>query len=344
MKRSILIRTDASADIGTGHLMRCLAFAQECRKKGHEPLFVLSMETPLIERLKNEGMTVIRIDAERGSSNDAAKTIAIANDHDAQWILTDGYVFDAAYGAALRSAGHRVLMVDDYAHLLAYDCDILLNQNIDATEEMYADKADVALLLGTRYALLRKEFVEYGDRARKIPDVATNILVTLGGVDPGNATAPILHALDRIDTHALTITVLAGSENLHEDALKKIAAGSKHRITLLRSVTDMPSLMAEADIAIAAAGSTSWELLFMGLPFITGILAENQAGIARELGVRKLAVNAGWYRDIPPESLAASILALIENHEARKRMSDAGKATVDGMGAERVLKAILSRS
>ena len=209
---------------------------------------------------------------------------------------------------------------------------------------MYADKADVALLLGTRYALLRKEFVEYGDRARKIPDVATNILVTLGGVDPGNATAPILHALDRIDTHALTITVLAGSENLHEDALKKIAAGSKHRITLLRSVTDMPSLMAEADIAIAAAGSTSWELLFMGLPFITGILAENQAGIARELGVRKLAVNAGWYRDIPPESLAASILALIENHEARKRMSDAGKATVDGMGAERVLKAILSRS
>ena len=163
-------------------------------------------------------------------------------------------------------------------------------------------------------------------------------------MDPGNATAPILHALDRIDTHALTITVLAGSENLHEDALKKIAAGSKHRITLLRSVTDMPSLMAEADIAIAAAGSTSWELLFMGLPFITGILAENQAGIARELGERKLAVNAGWYRDIPPESLAASILALIENHEARKRMSDAGKATVDGMGAERVLKAILSRS
>ena len=343
MKRSLLIRTDASADIGTGHLMRCLAFAQECRKQGHESLFVLSMETPLIERLKNEGMTVMRIDAERGSSNDTAKTIAIAGEHNAEWIVTDGYAFDAAYGRKLRDAGNKVLMVDDYAHLSSYECDVLLNQNIDASETMYAGKTDAEFLLGPSYALLRKEFLSRTDRTRVIPEVATNILVTLGGGDPENATSLILRALDQIDTPALSVTVIAGSENPHKDALKKIVAGSHHQISLLENVTDMPSLMAEADIAIAAAGSTSWELLYMGLPFVTGILAENQAGIAEELGKRKLAVNIGWYKKTTPASLADAILQLLTNPEDRKRMSDAGKKTVDGRGAERVVDALRNR-
>lgn len=342
MKRSILIRTDASADIGTGHLMRCLAFAQECRKKGHEPLFVLSMETPLMERLKDEEMTVMRIDAERGSANDAAKTIAIAGEHNAEWIMSDGYTFDAAYGRMLREAGYKVLMVDDYAHLSSYECDVLLNQNIDASETMYAGKTDAELLLGPSHALLRKEFLSRTDRARAIPEVATNILVTLGGGDPENATSLILRALDLIDTQKLSVTAIAGSENPHKDALKKIVAGSHHQISLLENVTDMPSLMAEADIAIAAAGSTSWELLFMGLPFVTGILAENQAGIAVELGRRKLALNIGWYKDCPSERLAEQISDLIHDRMLRERLSLAGKETVDGKGAERVLETLLS--
>ena len=347
MKRSILIRTDASADIGTGHLMRCIALAQAFQKKNIDPIFVLAVDTLLTKRLKEEGMEFIHINAVRGSSDDAKETIMIADDHDAQWILTDGYAFDANYSHHLRDANHRVLMVDDYAHLPAgqaglpaYDCDFLLNQNIDASEEMYAGKTDAKLLLGTSYALLRKEFREYADRTRNIPDVATNILVTLGGGDPENATTPILSALDQVDAYKLSVTAIIGSENPHEDALKKITAGSKHTITLLKSVTDMPSLMAKADLAIAAAGSTSWELLYMGLPFITGILAENQAGIAARLGAEGLAVNVGWYKDCPPERLAAQITSLISDHALRERMSLTGRKTIDGKGAERVLEAL----
>ena len=91
---------------------------------------------------------------------------------------------------------------------------------------------------------------------------------------------------------------------------------------------------------IAAAGSTSWELLYMGLPFITGILAENQAGIAARLGAEGLAVNVGWYKDCPPERLAAQITSLISDHALRERMSLTGRKTIDGKGAERVLEAL----
>lgn len=341
---NILIRTDASLQIGTGHLMRCLALAQECRKRGHTPLFVLAMDTPLIERIKNEGMEVVRIDAERGGADDAEKTINIAHDHEVQWIITDGYAFDVMYGSALRSAGHPVLMIDDYAHLPAYECDLLLNQNIDATEMMYAGKADASLLLGTRYALLRKEFLQHTNRMRVIPKIATNILVSLGGSDPQNATALVLKALDFITETKLKVNLIVGGENPHTGELRETAAHSPHTITFLQNVTDMPSPMAEADLAISAAGSTSWELLSMGLPFITGILAENQVGIARELGNRNLAVNVGWYREITEASLGEKILALLRNPEARRKMSERGKKTVDGRGAERVVEAMLSYS
>lgn len=340
MKRSILIRTDASADIGTGHLMRCLALAQECRKKGHEPVFVLSMETSLMERLKNERMEILFIDAERGSIEDAKATIEIARKHSPDWIITDGYAFDATYGRMLRDAGYKVLMIDDYAHLLSYDCDLLLNQNIDATEAMYAGKSDAQLLLGPRFALLRKEFLEHIDQTREIGGTATNVLVTLGGGDPENATALIMDALGEIKDPALSVNIIVGGENPHEEELKRRAASSRHKIFLRTNVTDMPSLMAEADLAIAAAGSTSWELLYMGLPFLTGILAENQAGIAEELGKRKLALNIGWYKDIASESLAGKILDLIQDQDRRKQMSGSGKETVDGRGAERVVEAM----
>jgi len=340
----ILVRTDASPQIGTGHLMRCLALAQACKERGHVPIFVFAMETPLKERLRKEEIEIARITAERGSASDAEQTISIARHWEAEWIVIDGYAFDATYSRKFRDAGFGVLMIDDYAHQSTYECDLLLNQNIDTTKEMYKDKTDALLLLGTEYSLLRKEFLEQKARTREISEIATNILVTLGGGDPQNATAIVLKALDCITNSEFAVNVILGSENPYEDELKKIIAGSKHRITLLNNITDMPPLMATADIAIAAAGSTSWELLFMGLPFITGILAENQAGIAAKLGAEGLAVNMGWYRDVTAASLGEKILALLKNTEARRAMSERGKKTVDGGGAERVIAAMISHS
>ncbi|HEX3049196.1 MAG TPA: GNAT family N-acetyltransferase, partial [Aggregatilineaceae bacterium] len=99
-------------------------------------------------------------------------------------------------------------------------------------------------------------------------------------------------------------------------------------------------LMAWADVAVTASGSTCWELLYMGLPSAVIVLAENQEPIARDLSERGAVINLGWQHDLSDEQIGAALRDLIEDEARRKRMSETGRALVDGRGAERVIWAM----
>ena len=337
MQDSILFRADASPAIGTGHLLRSLALAEECKKNSLEPVFVLSMETPLSERIKEEGMEVIKISAERGSVDDVEQSASVALKKGAAWIVADGYAFGPDFQKVIRDAGLKLLLIDDYAHLDSYNCDILLNQNIDAVESQYSNKTDAKLLLGTDYALLRQEFLEFKDYERKIPEKAKKLLITLGGTDTFDVLKKILRALSLIKDYQLEIDLVIGGTPDWCVEIESLAKESPHKISVVQNVTDMPERMARADFAVAAGGSTSWELLFMGLPFITGILAENQERIATELGNRSLALNFGWYKDCAEEMISEKINHMVCDVDLRVRISGKGKSVVDGGGPNRVI-------
>ena len=334
---SVIFRADASQNIGTGHLMRCIALAQACLRSNVKPVFVLAISTPLEERLKSEGIEVIKIDSERGSDGDVEDLIKIAADHQG-WICIDGYDFDDSYQKKVRDSERPLLVIDDYSHLDKYDCDILFNQNIGADDSLYRGKTDAELLLGTKYALLRNEFLNYKGQNRKIPKVASNILVTFGGSDFENATAKVIRALDGINGQKLSVQAIIGSENPNRAELEELSKSSHHSVQLAENVTDMPERMAWADLAIGAGGSTSWEFLFMGCPIITGILADNQEGIANGLGGRGLARNLGWYRDVSEGGLIQNIMEVVNSANIRKKMSEEERRDVDGRGADRVLE------
>ena len=52
-------------------------------------------------------------------------------------------------------------------------------------ESLYVQREPYTrLLLGPRYALLRREFVSWSHSEREIEEVARNILVMMGGSDP----------------------------------------------------------------------------------------------------------------------------------------------------------------
>ena len=196
--------------------------------------------------------------------------------------MLDGYHFDPAYQKAIREAGYRLLVVDDTAHLPAYHADVLLNQNIYAPQLTYSYDPHTVLLLGPMYALLRPEFLVWKEWERHIPDTARHILVTLGGGDSDNVTLKVIQALHDIRLPDLEIRVIVGPANPHRDSLVAAIEHGPHSVELLFDVTDMPGLMAWADIAVSAAGSTCWELLFMGLPSLVGVLADNQVPIAED--------------------------------------------------------------
>jgi spore coat polysaccharide biosynthesis predicted glycosyltransferase SpsG len=130
--------------------------------------------------------------------------------------------------------------------------------------------------------------------------------------------------------------------NPHYEKLQAEVAISRIQITLQRNVKNMPKLMAWADIAIAAGGSTSWELAFMGLPSLVITVAENQKTIAPELNRQGVIINLGLHQDLT-EQISFALQKLIGDRPKRQIMSKKGRELVDGMGGQRVIDAIMAK-
>ena len=131
--------------------------------------------------------------------------------------------------------------------------------------------------------------------------------------------------------------VVAGWIDPNIDTLADAIAGMKIKVTLNTNVTDMRELMTWADIAVAAAGSTCWELCYMGLPSILVVAAENQEKIASELANRGVALSLGRFGTFADEDVGIAIGGLARDREMRTRYAQAGQRLVDGKGAQRVV-------
>jgi UDP-2,4-diacetamido-2,4,6-trideoxy-beta-L-altropyranose hydrolase len=337
---NLLIRTDASATIGTGHVMRCLALAQAWHDRGGQVTLAATDLTPaLAQRLKAERVQVIRLSDVGGSLADAAATAELDNQLHSRWIIVDGYQFDAAYQQALKASGLKLLFLDDYGHADFYTADLILNQNLYANAALYQQRSpDSQLLLGTDYVLLRREFWNWRGWQRTVAGIARKVLVTLGGADPANVTLKVVQALQQLD--GLESIILVGGSNPHLEQLQA-EIGASSSIQLRQNVTNIPELMVNADMAIAAGGSTSWELAFMGLPTLMLILAENQRLVAEALDQQAVAINLGWHQQVSARLMQQTLLGLSADQTLRANMTQRGQALVDGRGAERVITHLL---
>lgn len=340
-RKRLLIRADASVSIGTGHIMRMIALAQAWQDGGGEAVFICAEITPALElRLNEEGFLLEKIQASAGSREDLEATSAAIARYalDSIPVALDGYQFDADFQLGLKKAGCRLLLMDDYGHAAFYHADWVLNQNISAREELYARRAPhTRLLLGTKFALLRREFLKYSGWQRQIPEIARKVLVTLGGADPDNVTGKVIEALAPLD---IEVRVIVGGSNPHLPKLQKAVERIKTqpaKIELVQNPTDMPSLLAWADMAIAAGGSTAWELAFIGLPSLFVILAENQVGIATEVESAGFGICLGRGVDIDKGELQIALRRALENPAQRHKTSIAGRNLVDGMGYHRTV-------
>ncbi|MEM4360381.1 MAG: UDP-2,4-diacetamido-2,4,6-trideoxy-beta-L-altropyranose hydrolase [Candidatus Bilamarchaeaceae archaeon] len=364
LSQFLYIRTDANTHIGTGHIMRCIALGQAWQDEGGKVVFISHCESEkLRERIIKEGFELVTIDRPHPHPSDLELTLStIRNISHSQshlslkqdtftpspssvlpppssiWVVLDGYHFTSEYQKAIRDAGIRLLVIDDMNHLPYYHADIILNQNIHATELKYNCAPDTRLLLGTKYVLLRREFLKYKDFKREIPEKARKILVTMGGADPDNVTLKVIQALNLLNDPELEVKVVIGPSNPHIESIKKELNLSPFTFHILQGTDDMPSLMAWADLAISGGGSTCWELLYMELPSILLELSEDQHDIVKHLVRIKCFHKAKLTKEADTIILLNS---LINNPELRNRQKS---IIIDGEGTKRTIKEVTNES
>lgn len=367
-----LIRADASADIGSGHVMRCLTLACTLRQEGHSVHFVCrDLPGGLVSLIRRQGFPATLLPAPTAAQaaaaarqpethrhshwlpvpqrEDAADTAA-ALSFRPDWIILDHYALAAPWQRILRRAcpDARLLVIDDLAdrpHL----ADILLDQTYGRRPEDYTAllPADCTVLAGTRYALLRPEFSERRTgslKRRSLPMPAVRrLLVALGGVDKDNRTAEVLHAL--ADWHrqperhfAVEADIVMGAAAPHAEAVRRLAAEMPFACRVFQGTGNMAGLTAEADIAIGAAGGSAWERCCLGLPAVLLVLADNQRFVAESLR-RAGAAFVLPTADLAARGSSAPLARLLKQPEAHwQAAARAAAALADGLGTGRLVR------
>jgi UDP-2,4-diacetamido-2,4,6-trideoxy-beta-L-altropyranose hydrolase len=339
---TLLVRVDADPIIGMGHVMRCLALAQDWRVCGGRVVFVSARLPGVIgEQIRDDGMIVESLGVEAGAPGDALRTRELGVRHGAAWAVVDGYHLPEGYGEALRRVGIRTLVVDDRGRSGRHDVDMVADQSPGAREDHYRIRgSDTRFLLGSRYALLRQEFRRLRpDRLRAI-EPGRHLLITMGGGDRANVTKSVLDAVSVLSRPDLRITVLVGAVNLHRTSIETAAAMLRLPIVLLGHEQRVADRMARADTAVAAAGHTAWELAYMQIPSLLLVTADNQRSVGEGMAVAGAAVCVNAMRPVRGRRLAGILGRLLDDVPFRGDLSASGGRLVDGFGAHRITAAL----
>jgi UDP-2,4-diacetamido-2,4,6-trideoxy-beta-L-altropyranose hydrolase len=313
----IAIRTDSSVDIGSGHVMRCLALAEALRHHGAEITFICRNIMGHYGALIGEkGFPVVMIPS--NSLLDCLHDANLTKDALAgtilDWLIVDHYGIDVFWEQLLRPCTKRIMVIDDLANRL-HDCDILLDQNLyENLDIRYTSLAPPAcrFFLGPRYALLRDEFISANKNLRERDGTIRRILVFFGSSDPTNETEKALAALRLFDRRNISIDVVVGASNPNKGRIQEICAGMPCT-SFHCQAGNMASLMANTDLALGAGGSTIWERCFVRLPSIVWTIADNQRETT-EAAARVGAVqNLGYCAQVTVEAILSALTTVIMN-------------------------------
>lgn len=329
MPLKLAFRLDANAEIGTGHLMRCLALAERLSPAGVDCHFFChdlpDTLHPLLASYSGQPLA---------TPDDIAPIAALQPD----WLVIDHYQIGRDLEARLAPHCRQLLVIDDLADR-AHHCHYLLDQGPRRQAADYRDlvPADCRLLLGTDFALLRPA---YRQLARDRTVNWRKGLICFGGADPAGASLITLDSLARIaSAQDISWTVVAGPASSDCAALSaRLAETPLRHITLIRHSSQMPQLMAAHDFTIGAAGGMTWERACIGLPTLAVPIVDNQALNDAAIAHYCIAVRLSLRELADPACLEAALRHL---HDDADTYRQRGQGLVDGLGLDRLATLIL---
>ena len=361
----IAVRADASRDIGTGHVMRCLSLAAALAQRGARVYFVTRRHPGNLNReIEARGFCVRELppasdsddlghgadDADGylgwlgvGRERDARDTLEVIGEDRPDWLVVDHYALGHTWEARLRSRVANILVIDELANR-SHDCDVLLDQSVASGGMRRWDELvppHCTRLVGPGFALLRDEFRRARDHLKPRDGTVRRLVVSFGGVDAANLTGRTLEALHAPALAHLSVDVVVGARNPHLAALREQAAGLAD-VCLHCGVEDMAELMARADLAIGAGGVTTWEMLCLGLPTLIVTAASNQRPSTRALHEDGYVTWLGDESFVSADSMRMALLRAVDDAAGNRDKQNLGLNLVDGRGTYRVAE-FLSR-
>lgn len=355
----VALRVDASISIGTGHVMRCATLANLLQKQGVDIFFICrELEGHYCDWLEEQEFKVYRLPAPASNKIERSKLthaawLGVSVNAEIQdsknvlekagkvdWLIVDHYALDAKWEKAMRACTEKLMVIDDIADR-NHDCDLLLDQNIQPSNDRYLDRVspEGINLLGPIYALIRKEFIEARKNTRKRDGSVNRILIFFGGSDPQNYTNATLIALISCKLKNISYDVVVGESNNYISDLEKSCKQLENAKVHIQ--TDrMAELMNSADLMIGSAGSTTWERCSLGLPSVLVSVAENQNEIGGQVSRSRAAIFLGSTKTVSATDLAYMVKQLVTKKKLVRMMGEKASCLVDGLGTKRVTAAL----
>ena len=356
---NIFIRVDASLQMGSGHVMRCLTFAEALREEKMNVVFICRTHTgnlieflfkkkkfpvhslPFEEEIANDKKSESKYEHWLGASwkqdADSVARILRKQTQPIDWMIVDHYSLDSNWEKELKPLVNKIMVIDDLADR-PHDCDLLLNQNYNLQENPYQGliPKQCQQLLGPQYSLLRNEFRKFRNNLRKRTGYIRSIFIFFGSSDLTNETQKALEAICQLNRPEIEIDVVIGNTNPHRKKLEKLIDHCPN-IKLHVQSNNMAKLMSKADLAIGAGGSTTWERCCLGLPSLVISVEKNQEHSAETLNQEGYLIYLGKNQTVTSRNILTKIYSIQNNRKKLMTFEEKGKQLVDGNGVKRIL-------
>ncbi|MEU4155809.1 spore coat protein [Actinoplanes sp. NPDC026670] len=327
---SIGIRCDAGALTGVGHLVRCVALAEELTARGADVHFLsdLGGVAWAEAQLGQRGLPWHPAPYDEVGLVSAVRRLGL----DA--LVIDSYTLPPAHSKAVRAGGTPVLAIVD-GDPRGQDADIYVDQNLDAV----LDSGSVRLA-GLDYALLRASVRRLRPQAAPVSsfDRTPKVVAFFGGTDAYRAAPQVARLLT--DAAApFEATVVAADASLRAELLA-VPAGEGQRFEIIDPTDRLPELLADADLVVSASGTSTWELLCLGRAAALVQVVDNQIQGYERTIARGYAAGLGCLGAFD-ENAVTTLRRLLLKPGDRTALAVRGWAAVDGRGVERVADALL---
>lgn len=362
-ERVVGIRCDASREIGSGHVMRCLVIADALSRLGYAVTFICR-EFPwhLAHKIvaRGHGVELLPLDDEGWANNarygswigadpqkDAEQTATVLSrlipSRIMPFVVVDHYGLDKSWHGRMRQLVKSLIVIDDL-HDRALDCDLLVDQNVGHSPHLYNGlvPCHATRLVGARYAPIDPSFQARRDgalRRRSGLSYPKRLLVAVGGVDADNITQKTLEANNLLGNPFEVDVVLSGIA-MHLDAIRKAVSDYDTQVRLHIDTPEMARLMSFADLAVGACGVTAIERCVVGLPSLVVIAADNQIDPARQISRTGAARVLGRSSAVDARQIAAELATFIKDNDLFQRTIAASAALCDGTGLSRIVAKI----